>query len=198
MEVITMYTWGYIKNSALAKIDIDAEDAVDLKLQNKFPYYANEAITQISSAVKPKRTHAVFKIYADAVGVPKKMPTDFISFGCDKNTVIRTPQLGMEDAYDDSFSYYGNDEIVFWEPGEYQISYNARWEMIYPNTPDDTVLNMPVDVAECLPSYIAHQCLKTIDEYKAAVFRNEYEMFLARINDSYYQNELTFTIQGDW
>lgn len=57
-----MYTYGYVVDSVLAKMDIDREYAQDNKLLDKIPYYANEAMTQICSAVKPKRCFAEFTV----------------------------------------------------------------------------------------------------------------------------------------
>ena len=39
-----MYTWGHVKQAALAKLDLTAEEASDIGLINRFPVYANEAM----------------------------------------------------------------------------------------------------------------------------------------------------------
>ena len=52
-----MYTWGYIKEATLAKMDLTVQQAIDMGLINKMPFYANEAVTQITAAVKPKRQY---------------------------------------------------------------------------------------------------------------------------------------------
>lgn len=57
-----MYTYGYIVDSALSKMDMDKQYAQRNGLLNKIPYYANEAMTQICSAVKPKRCFAEFVV----------------------------------------------------------------------------------------------------------------------------------------
>lgn len=54
------YTWGYIKETVLAKLDIDQTEALDRGLINKMPYYANEVMTQICSTVKPKHKRVKF------------------------------------------------------------------------------------------------------------------------------------------
>ena len=63
---------------------------------------------------------------------------------------------------------------------------------------DDELIDVPDDILDSIPSYIASQCFKIDDEYKSSVFRNEYEMFMARINDTNYQNTRTFFVGGDW
>lgn len=196
-----MYTWGYIKECALAKLDMDEDEALDAKLLRKFPYYANEVITQISSSIKPKQTFAEFTITSDEVGRIQKMPKDFISFGADRNTITYYDGYYnsiLRETNDDDYAYNGYNELIFWKQGVYRISYNARWFSFYPNMENSTVIDVPVDIAECIPSYIAHQCYKTVDEYKASVLRNEYEMFLARIDDTRYYNTSTLHIKGDW
>ena len=57
-----MYTYGYIVDSTLAKLDMSKELAQKNGLYNKFSYYANEAMSQICSAIKPKRTFAKFTV----------------------------------------------------------------------------------------------------------------------------------------
>ena len=196
-----MYTWGYIKECALSKLDMTEEEALDAKLLRKFPYYANEVLTQISSSIKPKQTFAEFVITSEEVGRIQKMPKDFISFGADRNTVEYYDNVGhliVDEVCDEHFAYNGYNELVFWVQGKYRISYNARWFTFYPNMQNDVTIDIPVDIAECIPSYIAHQCYKTVDEYKSSVFRNEYEMFLARIDDTRYYNTSTLHIKGDW
>ena len=80
----------------------------------------------------------------------------------------------------------------------YFISYNARWYTFNKSLPDDEVIDVPNDILECIPSYIASQCYKIDDEYKASVFRNEYEIMLSRIDNSNFKNTKTIKIEGDW
>lgn len=238
-----MYTWGYIKECALAKLDLEEREANQQKLLNKFPYYANEVITQVCSSIKPKRTFVTFKV-ADkqnlwntlkrkyGVYISEKMPIiqpdklsekeslfwkeyngyvfinnevimpkDFISFGDDVCT--RTWQdfmynTIMSECHDNEFRYKGYNQIVFFEEGTYNISYNARWFTFATNLSDSTELDVPMDILECIPSYIAHQCYKIDDEYKSSVFRNEYEMMLARIDNTDFKANKMFVIGGDW
>lgn len=198
-----MYTWGYIKNASLAKLDLlddemesDKRDFVD-----KFPFWANEAMTQICSAIKPKRTFVQFEITNDKIGILQEMPDDFISFGDDVNTRQFTDNCNntyLLECHDEDLTFKGYNQIIFWKVGLYTISYNARWYMFDEGIDSDEYLNLPMDILDCLPSYIAHQCYKVDDETKAAIYRNEYEMFLARIDNTDYKQTKTFTIGGDW
>ena len=72
-----MYTWGYIKDCALAKLDLNKYEEYDEQVTtvvSRFPFYANEAMTQICSAVKPNYTFAHFVITSDLVGKTQTMP----------------------------------------------------------------------------------------------------------------------------
>lgn len=206
-----MYKWGYLKQAALAKLDLDHDEveADTQNLINRFGYYANEAMTQICSAVKPKYTFyevRVENIDSTNEGVIKvddtvRMPEDFISFGDDVNTISYFDPYGifvLREAHDDDFVYIGNNHVIFKKPGKYRISYNARWIDNFDNLDDNAELDVPKDILDCIPSYIASQCYKVDDEYKASAFRNEYEIFLSRIDDTNYKNTKTFTIEGDW
>lgn len=231
-----MYTWGYIKDAALAKLDLDQDEANEMRLINRFPFYANEVITQICSAIKPKHTFYEIKFYCKVVlvesgsyvdgdfvegafidndkrvikdgkilyypiGYVITMPSDFIAFGDDVCTRVYKDgckSLVCEECHDDVLHYIGYDKFTCTKNGKYNISYKARWITFDNSTPTAEVLDVPADILECIPSYIAHQCYKIDDEYKSSVFRNEYEMFLARIDDTNFKTNKTFTIGGDW
>ena len=59
-------------------------------------------------------------------------------------------------------------------------------------------IDVPNDILDCIPSYVASQCYKIDDDYKSQVYRNEYEMMLARIDATNYKNTKTIKIGGDW
>ena len=196
-----MYTWGYIIGAALAKLDLDDLDENETTVQimlSRFPYFANEAMTQICS-IKPKRTFAEFDI--TEINVTKTMPDDFISFGDDVNTrqwKDFVNDIWLTEVHDDEMRYEGYNKLQFFATGKYKISYNARWHKFDTTTDENVTIDAPVDVLECLPSYIASQCYKVDDETKSAIYRNEYEMFLSRLDDTDYKNTKTFKIGGDW
>ena len=60
-----MYTWGYLKDSILSKLDLEEEEAENMNYLKRFIFYANEAMTQICSSVMPKRTYFEVEIYAN-------------------------------------------------------------------------------------------------------------------------------------
>ena len=203
-----MYTWGYLKEVSLAKLDLTEEEAELQNFITRFAYFANEAMTQICSSVMPNRTFAQFVVVEkeeDAidgkvlVGRQVSMPEDFISFGDDVNERIYTlySMNVSEEAHDDDFKYIGRNKLLFYKPGTYQISYNARW-FDFTDVDDSTELDVPYDILDCIPSYIASQCFKIDNEYKSSVYRNEYEMSLARIDATDFKNTKTFKIGGDW
>ena len=207
-----MYQWGYLKNAILAKLDLEIDESNDMGYTNRFMIYANEAMTQICSTVKPNRKFYELEIHNDVVDADGNvvtpsnlntlitMPEDFISFGDDVNTVEYYDNFGnywSHEVHDDMMKYIGYNQIICREIGKYYISYNARW-LTFGDQDDNTYLNAPIDVLECIPSYVASQCMKVDDEYKSSVFRNEYEMLLARIDDVNFKSNKTLTIGGDW
>lgn len=177
------YTWGYIKNAILAKLDMDEDEATLQGLTNRFYIYANEVITQVSSELKPNYKHASIVITPELVGVPVVMPNDFIAWGSDVNYMVVD---GVRQEYHSPF-YSGYNHMIFDKPATYYISYEARWYFFDKSLNENVDLShIPADILDCIPSYVAHQCYKIDDETKAAIFRQEYEMFLARLNDSQY------------
>lgn len=209
-----MYTWGYIIASALAKLDLDDMDENETTVQtmlSRFPIYANEAMTQICS-IKPYRKYAEFTIRESDVGIEQNMPDDFIGFGdnvntreyelcyCDNRISYRHKdhEKCVEECHDDDITFVNYNTIKFNKIGKYNISYNARWFTFTSSTDESTKLNVPLDVLDCLPSYMASQGYKIEDETKSAIYRNEYEMFLSRLDDTNFKNTKTFIIGGDW
>ena len=195
-----MYTWGYLKDVALAKLDLTENEATVQNLLSRFPFYANEVITQVCSAIKPKYTFAKFEIDFNKVGIAQTMPDDFISFGDDVcyELVNNGKFLEKHQIFDVDFEYYGYNQVIFKHPGNFYISYNARWYTFTKAIDDNEKIDIPNDILDCIPSYIVSQCYKIDDEYKAQVYRNEYELMLSRIDATNYKNTKSILIEGDW
>ena len=195
-----MYTWGYIKDVCLAKMDLDENEATVQNLLSRFPFYANEVITQVCSSIKPKYSFVEFIVEEKDVGITYKMPDDFISFGDDVSYELCDygDRLEKFELHDDDFEYYGYNQVLFKHPGKFYISYNARWFTFDKSMSDDLQIDVPNDILECIPSYVASQCYKIDDEYKAQTYRNEYEIMLSRIDATNYKNTKTLKIGGDW
>lgn len=240
-----MYTWGYLKEMILAKLDMDEEEAIGANLTSKFTIFANEAMTQICSSVKPNHTYVDFVIFKDKLDlirslygqdtVPErvdddihkqylytiknnlfinqiiKMPTDFIAFDDAENYKLSLQKMYDEsgkivdklvftELHDDEMMYQGYNKILFRSEGQYRIFYRGRWYFFTKNMDNDIDLSefVPNDVLDCIPSYVASQCYKIDDEVKSSIYRNEYEMFLARIDDTDYNSTTSIKIGGDW
>ena len=205
VEVNMAYTWGYIKDVSLSKLDLDENEATVQNLLSRFPFYANEVITQVCASIKPKYTFENFVIDKTNVGVKQTMPDDFVSFGDDVCYMLEEvrehngeTRLIKVPIHDDDYEYLGYNQVVFKHPGNYFISYNARWYTFDKSLSDDELIDVPDDILDSIPSYIASQCYKIDDEYKASVFRNEYEIMLSRIDNSNFRNTKTIKIEGDW
>lgn len=233
------YTWGYIKEATLAKMDIDKTDALAQGFVNRMHIFANEALTQICSAIKPKHTFATFDVMTkhDAweyctnkygiytsekqpivkpldlssvekifwndyesiikVNEPCRMPVDFITFN-DDMPIITDKYDNTHEAHDTEFRYFGDNCLLFYVPGTYRIAYNARWFFFTSKTDNDELLDIPLDICDALPSYIASQLFKIDDEIKSQIYRNEFEMFISRIDDVNYKQTTTIKIDGGW
>ena len=64
-----MYTWAYLKAAAFAKLDLTEDEATAQNLTGRFYIYANEVITQVCSAVKPKHKFETFVVKKDNNGI---------------------------------------------------------------------------------------------------------------------------------
>lgn len=199
-----MYTWGYLKENVLSKLNLSEEEANQQGFLSNFPYYANEAMTQICSAIKPNHKFFSVEITDDNLDTVITLPDDFISFSDDAVRYIAPfsviGRLGQEvrEANDNDIEYRGYNQIICKTKGKYDVPYNARWFFFTKELHNAMVIPAPADICDAIPSYIVSQCYKIDDEAKAAVYRNEYEMFLARIDDTTFKTQRTFSIGGGW
>lgn len=193
-----MYTWGYIKENALSKLNLTEEEANQQGFLSRFPYYANEAMTQICSAVRPSEKFFDVIITADNIDTPITMPEDFVAFSDDIVRYKDNSECVYDDVGDEYVDYLGYNQFVCKALGSYRIPYKARWFFFTKDLHNAYHIPAPADVCEALPSYIASQCWKIDDETKAAIYRNEFEMFLARIDDTSFKSQRTFHIGGGW
>lgn len=242
-----MYTYGYIKEVVLAKMDMTSDEVIRNRFMNKVPFYANEAITQICSSIKAKSTYAVFNVViADEYFAKLRsrfaimdanydfsflwktrkcnvedlsldqqqmwnefhdynivfinqivcVPDDFVNWGDDINRVERCGRL--EVATDNDWNTIGWNEVIFFKPGRYMLSYGARWFTFTPDMDDKTELDIPADIIDALPSYIVSQLYKVDDEAKANSYRVEFETFCARIEENRARTNKTFHVRGGW
>jgi hypothetical protein len=219
-----MYTWGDLKEITFAKLDLtyDSENSIENDLLDRIPYYANEAMTQICSAIKPCVEYKEFEIdEPNTIENLSKIDNDFISFSdninyykpLNKNYSVLSAydskvneefnkrygnySSDFVEASDDDFVYYGYGSLLFKKPGIYKIAYNKRW-VDFTTLKDDDVLSVPNDILDAIPSYIASQCYKVDDEVKSSIYRNEFEMAIARIDNTDWSTSKTLKIGGDW
>lgn len=185
-----MYTWGYIKECVLSKLGMSEEEANQQNFLSQFPYYANEAMTQICSAVKPK--DAFTTCVSECTGDIITMPDDFLAFSDD------VVMYNNAEASDEDFEYYNYNEFICNKVGIYRIPYKARWFFFTKDLHNSTVISAPADICEAIPSYIVSQCLKLDDELKAGAYRNEFEIFLARIDNTSFKSSKSIKIGGGW
>lgn len=206
-----MYTWGYIINNCLHKMNMaedNEKEAISLGFLNMFHIYANEAMTQICSAIKPNHKYFEVEVTKENINSEITMPDDFISFSDDvvafKEAPIKYGEMVMnnpkwQEAYDDSIEYHGFNTVILNKLGSYKIPYNARWFVFENNLDDNVKLPVPADILDAIPSYIVSQCYRKIDdERNATIFRNEFEAAIARIDDTVYKQNRTFEISGGW
>lgn len=228
-----MYTYGYIKNAILTKLNLTEKEALEQNLLDTFIYNINECLSQIASTIKPNFATKQITVYEKEIPIPKEMllletdpleirlkkegalklyledktivgklyemPKDFIAFsgvpmfeeekcGC---------YLSPREVHDE-VAHIDRKQIMFMKPGIYQITYDGWWPTFDDKMQDGDELDIPADVVICIPSYVASQVWKIDDERKANIFRNEFEIFFSRINNSDYRGVTTFGVRGGW
>lgn len=70
-----MYTYGYIKNAILTKLNLTEKEALEQNLLDTFIYNINECLSQIASTIKPKFATKQVIVYKDKIPVePELLP----------------------------------------------------------------------------------------------------------------------------
>lgn len=195
-----MKKWSEIKQATLDKLFLTIDEADDQGYLSKFRYLANECLNIIANGVKPRikaykfeaipadRPLAVLQYY---VGDDIRMPDDFLSFA-DMN-IYRN-----NEPYDD-IVYLSDRDIVVGELGEYVIYYNAVWDNITEeDVQTDNNLKIDISVLNCLPTYIASQCLAQDDVQRSAMLKNEFELMLSRLDTNIMYQNNHFRSSGGW
>ena len=120
---------GYIKENILSKLNLGETEANQLGFISRFPYYANEAMTQICSSIKPKNTFYEVSIDNTNINTLITLPDDFIAFDDDTATVLVDETY--EEVHDDVVEYIGYNQILCRMAGRYRIPYKARWFFLH-------------------------------------------------------------------
>lgn len=119
------------------------------------------------------------------------MPDNFISFA---------DMIGYLDGKPDPTVVYLDDKnIMLLEQGNYVLYYNACWDDIsVEDVTNDNVLSIDASVLNCLPTYIASQCLSQDDITRAAILKNEFELMLARLDTNILYESNHYKSEGGW
>lgn len=68
-----MFTYGYIKNAILSKMDLGEADALEQDLMDAIPYNLNECLSQIASTIKPHFACIQVTAFKDEIPIPKDL-----------------------------------------------------------------------------------------------------------------------------
>lgn len=175
----------------------------ELELRDSVLYYfingeEHVASTDSKIAYSTDNTTYVFKnnkwIVCDDCYVENEMitmPEDFLSFA---------DMIGyLNSKPDPTVVYITDKQIMLPEPGDYKILYNALWhEIAQEDIVDDLILDIDSSVLNCLPTYIAAQCLGQDDIQRSAILKNEFELLLARLDTNIMYESNHFKSNGGW
>lgn len=259
-----MYTWGYIKDVILAKLNMTEVEAKNNNFLNRFIMYANECLNQIASTIRPKQATYIVEVLTKdgydkaykeaydkiienwqesqwfedeenfdlwltihkeqiedfikdvllkdkvALGTIVSMPEDFLhyngqsmvywkqiidTYGYDYH---RVEKLMKEEVNPENIRYIGERQFIPLRSGKYVMEYDANWVEILETIKDDYEFDIPFDVMNCIPPYVAAQCWAIDDIQRSAILMNEFEKAFARINCSDYRNNEHFVPEGGW
>lgn len=215
-----MNKWSQIKTVILDKLFLSLEEAQMEGFVDKFQHLANECLIRIANDVKENIKLFEFNVYEtqddldDAViedgavlgtdGIYRlvdveyhlidtliSMPSDFISYD---NEIEYD---GDEDDY--GIRYMGRNKLMIDSEGFYRVSYNALYpEITLSDITNDTVLDIDNSVLYCIPSYVASQLLLQNDPQRSIMLRNEFELFVSRLDNNVLYDIQNFRSKGGW
>jgi hypothetical protein len=197
-----MKTWGEIKQAILNKIFLEEDEARQQGYLAKFQQLANEGLNIIANSVRPKISTFVVTVVEKEEGKEKadseyyvgeliEMPEDFLSF---------SDHINYKDGYEDPEIVYITDTaIALPEAGVYIIHYNGLWDRIdATDASGDVKINIPANILNCIPSYVASQVLSQDDIQRSTVLKNEFELMLARLDTNVFYESNHFKSSGGW
>ena len=197
-----MKKWSEIKQATLDKLFLTIDEADDQGYLSKFRYLANECLNIIANGVKPKIKVFNFEIVEDKPDLVLRenqytlsntitMPEDFLSFA---DMIVYHNNVPYDDVV-----YLSDKDFVVGEIGKYFIFYNAAWDDITEeDVQTDNTLTTDISVLNCLPTYIASQCLAQDDVQRYAMLKNEFELMLSRLDTNIMYQNNHFRSSGGW
>lgn len=180
-----MKTWGDVKKATLDKLFMTEDEARQQNYSEKFMYLANECLTMLANDIKPNIK--AFEITTTIRNQKVKFPEDFISYA---NLVNYRDGVA-----DPEIIFVDYDTVILPEIGSYIIFYNANWEKIVSESQE---LNIDSSVLMCLPSYIASQVLSQDDIQRSTILRNEFELFVSRLDTTTMYQQNHYRSEGGW
>lgn len=187
-----MRSWSEIKQATLNKLFLDEQEAQQQGYLAKFRFLANECLNFIANGVKPRI--AVLEITTTEDNARITMPDDFLSFADIVNY--------RDDESDPDIVYLDYNSIMLPVTGNYKIFYNALWKYI---TEEDVnsknannIINIDQSILNCLPTYIASQCLSQDDVQRSTILKNEFELMLSRLDTNMLYQENSYKSTGGW
>lgn len=187
-----MRSWSEIKQATLNKLFLDEQEAQQQGYLAKFRFLANECLNIIANGVKPRI--ATFETLTTEENSEVMLPDDFLSFTDIVNYVdgIADPEI----------IYLDDKRVILPKKGNYKIFYNSLWHYI---TEEDvnsknanSTLNIDSSVLNCLPTYIASQCLAQDDIQRSAILKNDFELMLSRLDTNMLYQQNSYKSTGGW
>lgn len=204
-------TWSDIQLASIRKMfvnttAISVEDLDTMRTDKKYITYldampdaANEGIMIMVTRGKPKMSRRFLTI--DMVSTEYEIN----GYYCFDVTEKLDNYLSMEKLYVDGAEYNGyilrNNELLYIpknivDTKSLVISYESYPDKITKETPDDTKIDLQIDMLNILPLYIASELYKDDDIALATYYRNEFETELGNMRKE--PTDLHFTDVNGW
>ena len=160
-------------------------DYTDIKLADEIAtreYYTNRNIFLVNEPIAIKNNFIAFtNKQSFVIEQGSKFDSEkFVNGDWTTNVaeVLRPVKYGKELVFGD------NNTIIALVEGTYKVPYKAVWHLFTSAMPDQEKLDIPVDILNCLPLYMASIILQIDYAQKAQIKRSEFELALTRVTNT--------------
>ncbi|MDY0291942.1 MAG: hypothetical protein RBR02_06370 [Desulfuromonadaceae bacterium] len=198
-----MIKWDDIKESVLDELNITESEAIQNKYLEKMRRSFNKGLGIISNGLYEYIKEYTFTTTAE--GDIVTMPDDFLSF-----TDYVDSFLLYTDAYGNTHTfmnptgiiYIGVNKLRLGLIGTYTIYYRAYFGTLTKEDAEDITFDLstlaPVNVLNCMPTYIASDLLVEDDPEKHILLYNQFEIAVSRLDNNIKTNNKYFMSEKGW
>lgn len=183
-------TFAEFKIRVHNKLFITNADALQFDYEQKIIPTLNEALVLIANTTSFTRKAVDIVVLDSDLPLTYTLPTDCVS-------VVYISNID-EDGEDPSYFQPSRSQIKFLTSGTFIIEYNSYFPNLTESLDDMVELDIDTSVLTAAVFYVAAELMRDVNLPEATIMQNEFEIWLARINDRLVNKQGSFKINSRW